>query len=994
MAVIETWLEQDLQAPVKVRYLDGNIFSNNGNGNRIGVRVYSNGEPVTLSGTVSGYAVVADGSTVPCTGSRSGNQASILIPPAAYQPGAVFISVFLTDGSTVTTLAAVSTTVMQTRTNSQVSPGSVVTDWTQTINAAMQSVVDANAANMAQTYGELTFPVPMGKYTLYNNLLYRAATPIATSESWTAAHWTRVKLADDVSDLKSALNESNSIISAGTLRLFDDDSIDLDIAPSRGTPLLIWNTNIAPKCDGMIVDFVADGTTTYVVVLENENGSDTATVKKKYQFTTVAGTKYTHFIQYAFSGNGYERVCVSSIKYRTASLEGRGYAFVTNGGNPYDPSLSSFTFKMNVTINTQAEMYYNVQYFDFVKDDVDLNKIKITDIENKIYFEESNSITLKETSTSGNTALVWNGNFAPKADHIDVNFIPHSSSASIVIVENINGGSTATVKKIVTVSCTAGTEKNVRVDYDFSGNGYERVLISGIKFRTTNLENRGYYFVNQSGFDPSTTTYSFALTASLNKAAEFEYNVIYYSSVITVVNELAENTKNEINAVKNDIGELYENVFLESYNLLDPDALTVGVLNNNGTINTSYTGHRTTDYIPVETGNSVCFQNGRVSNFALSVCEYDINKNIVGSRTNYSVSNASYYVFSVSGQNVKYIRLSYQKSDLADGSIMISVSNAPQVYEPFGTYKAINNDFADMQKTSIFANVTDDVLSVVTKYAPDTDLMVTFGKHGANNLPEFWYLSTIANTDRYPSPNILYASRFFAIATDWHGPFLVKALSNIDGDVPESTAFTGGNHNYGGTTSPDETPTAVCNNLKYIIDGKEYTSFNGYCRTIDVLWDNSVQAANTKKANGTGRNVLKEYHRLHFNGYRWESSVQIVPLEDINIVKYYGFQASGLNTIYPNVRFINGANRGVYTGDTNSSSGNKNPNGIMIYGDTHKLIIELDTTYDIGDKQFYEGTSGAFSQSGKVYFFLIENLNPASENNMYSARATYQFVHV
>ena len=205
MAVIETWLEQDLQAPVKVRYLDGSLFSNNGNGNRIGVRVYNNGEPVTLSGTVSGYVVVADGSTVPCTGTRSGNQASILIPPAAYQPGAVFISVFLTDGSTVTTLAAVSTTVMQTRTNSQVSPGSVVTDWTQTINAAMQSVVDANAANMAQTYGELTFPVPMGKYTLYNDLLYRAVTPIATSESWTAAHWTRVKLADDVSDLKQAM---------------------------------------------------------------------------------------------------------------------------------------------------------------------------------------------------------------------------------------------------------------------------------------------------------------------------------------------------------------------------------------------------------------------------------------------------------------------------------------------------------------------------------------------------------------------------------------------------------------------------------------------------------------------------------------------------------------------------------------------------------------------------------------------------------------------
>ena len=248
MAVIETWLEQDLQAPVKVRYLDGNLFSNNGNGNRVGVRVYNNGEAVTLSGTVSGYVVVADGSTVPCTGSRSGNQASILIPPAAYQPGAVFISVFLTDGSTVTTLAAVSTTVMQTRTNSQVSPGSVVTDWTQTINAAMQSVVDANAANMAQTYGELSFPVPMGKYTLYNDLLYRCITPIATSESWTAAHWTRVKLADDVSDLKSALN-----LSTDTEIFYFDDGHTIKTNGAIGTEVDLSNlrTSEAMGCSVM-----------------------------------------------------------------------------------------------------------------------------------------------------------------------------------------------------------------------------------------------------------------------------------------------------------------------------------------------------------------------------------------------------------------------------------------------------------------------------------------------------------------------------------------------------------------------------------------------------------------------------------------------------------------------------------------------------------------------------------------------------------------------
>lgn len=214
MAVIETWLHQDLQEPVKVNHLDGNLFSNNGNGNRIGVVLTNNGEALaSISGTVSGYVVTADGSTVPCTGSKSGNRASILIPAAAYQPGSIFITVFVTDGTTVTTIGAVSTTVMRSRTNAQVDPGSAVTDWTQTINAAMQSVETA-AANLggivAVPYASITFPVPLGKYTYYNNNLYRCISPIASSESFTAAHWTQVRLGDEVSDLKSAIGASIS----------------------------------------------------------------------------------------------------------------------------------------------------------------------------------------------------------------------------------------------------------------------------------------------------------------------------------------------------------------------------------------------------------------------------------------------------------------------------------------------------------------------------------------------------------------------------------------------------------------------------------------------------------------------------------------------------------------------------------------------------------------------------------------------------------------
>ncbi len=206
MAVIETWLTQDLQEPVQVQHLCGSFFSHNGNANRIGVKVFDNGSAASLSGTVSGYAVIEDGTTVPCTGSLSGNQASVLLPAAAYVPGNVCVTIMLTSGTTVTTLAALVATVVEARTDTQVDPGSVVTDWTNTINAALQTVENYTGNIIATPYASLTYPVPLGKYCIYNNLLYRCVTPISSSESWTSSHWVQTKLSDDVSDLKSALH--------------------------------------------------------------------------------------------------------------------------------------------------------------------------------------------------------------------------------------------------------------------------------------------------------------------------------------------------------------------------------------------------------------------------------------------------------------------------------------------------------------------------------------------------------------------------------------------------------------------------------------------------------------------------------------------------------------------------------------------------------------------------------------------------------------------
>lgn len=60
-------------------------------------------------------------------------------------------------------------------------------------------------AMMAPQYNDLTFPVPAGQHCIYEGKLYVAAQGIQTSEVWTAAHWTEVKLGAELANLKSQI---------------------------------------------------------------------------------------------------------------------------------------------------------------------------------------------------------------------------------------------------------------------------------------------------------------------------------------------------------------------------------------------------------------------------------------------------------------------------------------------------------------------------------------------------------------------------------------------------------------------------------------------------------------------------------------------------------------------------------------------------------------------------------------------------------------------
>ena len=207
MAKIESWYKQDLKKPVPIRRME-TVFNQDALGHLFGVEVYSDGEAVILAGSVTGYCLLADGTTVPVSGTRSANRASIVIPQTAYSViGPITITVKLTEGSAITTLLAVVGMVSRSRTGQQVDPGSTITDWTNQISAQLQAVqtaADNLGSTLAAPFSTLT-DYAVDSYVMNNGNLYRFIAD-HTAGDWSSSEVTQVKVCNEIRDLKNALS--------------------------------------------------------------------------------------------------------------------------------------------------------------------------------------------------------------------------------------------------------------------------------------------------------------------------------------------------------------------------------------------------------------------------------------------------------------------------------------------------------------------------------------------------------------------------------------------------------------------------------------------------------------------------------------------------------------------------------------------------------------------------------------------------------------------
>lgn len=321
-----------------------------------------------------------------------------------------------------------------------------------------------------------------------------------------------------------------------------------------------------------------------------------------------------------------------------------------------------------------------------------------------------------------------------------------------------------------------------------------------------------------------------------------------------------------------------------------------------------------------------------------------------------------------------YMRMNYNHGEnvslgrLNAACMLVLGDKLPEEYSPYGSYTTSSAvDRLKKYSPPVQYHIDNNTLKVASHYLSDKDLLVTMNLGRGNGLFDF------ASFKLYPAGLTIpegenNAETLLSVGTDYHAPFIVKAIENADGDDVGNSYFTGGNHQYNNQGS-GSTPTARSLSLRFFVDGQEIVSGQGYANKVEIRWTNNVQGYNTRKADGTGREILQERHRLVFDGVAWSETIDLEPLEDILMERWYGLQFV-FGTLYPNHRYIGAEDRGLHT-EASSSSGGKDADGIVAYGDKHRVEMTIDTSVDLG-KRTLSGQTGALCSNGKAYMFIID----------------------
>ena len=450
------------------------------------------------------------------------------------------------------------------------------------------------------------------------------------------------------------------------------------------------------------------------------------------------------------------------------------------------------------------------------------------------------------------------------------------------------------------------------------------------------------------------------------------------------VNAEAERAKGVENQLKEDLAEDYTiiNNLLDAVppKTVDVDLLTdydTGLISDSGVlINTTAYAHKR---IEVKAGDII---NAKVAGYVGAYKTAAISRaNQDGTYTPLSITNIGniledhYYTADVECIIViTYSLANYRPNYLLDNSnvaittpggskrlddIDVHINSMQQKLDTIGNRHYVIFDGASIYIKSYY-NSTEDVVIRITKG----------GLNGLPNIDKIYTTPKLGNlmTDSLAEKRVLL-NRY----TDWWSPHQVRAVNNADGSVPNTVIFTGGNHD----TSTGGIKTAECTKLSILCDGVQLANGDGgFFDHVELYWCNDICGYNTWKSDNTGRKIMHEEIFVEISdSAKINTRVKHTALEDIERMRYYGLQTV-VDLYDAGVRFVGGANRGLFAIDTNAESGNFTCREIEAMSTAGDIMVAHMSATDMGA---FNNTTSAFNSSAiitpakKTYFVVISN---------------------
>ncbi|WP_410739813.1 hypothetical protein [Citrobacter freundii] len=286
------------------------------------------------------------------------------------------------------------------------------------------------------------------------------------------------------------------------------------------------------------------------------------------------------------------------------------------------------------------------------------------------------------------------------------------------------------------------------------------------------------------------------------------------------------------------------------------------------------------------------------------------------------------------------------------------------------------------QKQFVSVDVQNADIKIQYKYSPKEDRVIELKRVGLNKLFSFSMLYRIDSEKdtTFPSGILDGLTTVQTFDTDIIGPIMVSAENNEDGDDPIA-AFTGGWHGFNRDQSGS--PTARHVSLQVWVDGKMVKdTFKGYTNDLVIETTSNIQGFNTKKKDGSGREIIQQKVKMTFNEGRADVHIKMIPLEKVRIHTYYGLQTA-LSQLYANSSILYESGDSPEWKDTSSGPNDSGPKGKYpnVYRMTAKnkhndeVLVWLDTKYGLGKRlNVRDNYPAAFFVGYKSYFNLINGV--------------------